>query len=76
VSACSLLGIAYTRLIRSSSSAAAIVQPPYLVLQFISGVFLQYSQVPPFLKVIAATFREVDGPGPALRLPPRLGGGG
>lgn len=56
VSACSLLGIAYTRLIRSSSSAAAIVQPPYLVLQFISGVFLQYSQVPPFLQTIAAAF--------------------
>ena len=56
VTACSLLGVAYTRLIRSSSSAAAIVQPPYLVLQFISGVFLQYSQVPPFLQAIAAAF--------------------
>lgn len=56
VSACSLLGIAYTRLIRSSSGAAAIVQPPYLVLQFISGVFLQFSQVPPFLQAIASIF--------------------
>src|SRR5690606_11178614 len=56
VSACSLLGIAYTRLIRSSSGAAAIVQPPYLVLQFISGVFLQFSQVPPFLQAVASIF--------------------
>ncbi len=56
VSACSLLGIAYTRLIRSSSGAAAIVQPPYLVLQFISGVFLQFSEVPPFLQAIASLF--------------------
>ncbi len=56
VSACSLLGIAYTRLIRSSSAASAIVQPPYLILQFISGVFLQYSAVPPFLQAIASLF--------------------
>jgi len=56
VSACSLLGIAYTRLIRSSSSATAIVQPPYLVLQFISGVFLLYSEVPRFLQIIASIF--------------------
>ncbi len=56
VAACSLLGIAYTRLIRTGSSAPAIVQPPYLVLQFISGVFLQYSEVPGGLKVVASLF--------------------
>ena len=56
VAACSLLGIAYTRLIKSSSAAAAVVQPPYLVLQFISGVFLQYSQVPSFLQFVTSLF--------------------
>ncbi|MCC6959500.1 MAG: ABC transporter permease [Dehalococcoidia bacterium] len=56
VASCSLLGIAYTRLIRTGSSAPAVVQPPYLILQFISGVFLQYSQVPGFLKVVASIF--------------------
>ncbi|HMO53714.1 MAG TPA: ABC transporter permease [Tepidiformaceae bacterium] len=56
VSACSLLGIAYTRMIPSSSAAAAIVQPPYLVLQFISGVFLQFSVVPGFLQAVASIF--------------------
>jgi ABC-2 type transport system permease protein len=56
VSACSLLGIAYTRMIPGSSAAAAIVQPPYLVLQFISGVFLQFSVVPGFLQVVASIF--------------------
>jgi ABC-2 type transport system permease protein len=56
VASCSLLGIAYTRLIRTGSSAPAIVQPPYLVLQFISGVFLQYSEVPGGLKVVASLF--------------------
>ncbi|MBK9612846.1 MAG: ABC transporter permease [Dehalococcoidia bacterium] len=45
VGSCSLLGLAYTRLIRTGSSAPAIVQPPYLVLQFISGS-LQYNEVP------------------------------
>jgi ABC-2 type transport system permease protein len=56
ISACSLLGIAYTRLIRNGQSAPAIVQPPYLVLQFISGVFLQYSEVPGGLKAVASIF--------------------
>lgn len=56
VASCSLLGIAYTRLIRTGSSAPAVVQPPYLTLQFISGVFLQYSQVPSFLKAVASIF--------------------
>lgn len=56
VASCSLLGIAYTRLIRTGSSAPAVVQPPYLILQFISGVFIQYSQVPGFLKVVASVF--------------------
>lgn len=56
IASCSLLGMAYTRLIRTGSSAAAVVQPPYLTLQFISGVFLQYNQVPGFLKAVASIF--------------------
>lgn len=56
IAGCSLLGIAYTRLIRTGGSAPAIVQPPYLILQFISGVFLQYSEVPAGLKMVAAIF--------------------
>jgi len=56
VCACSLLGIAYTRLIPNATSANAIVQPPYLTLQFISGVFFQYRDIPPFLQVIASIF--------------------
>lgn len=56
VGSCSLLGLAYTRLIRTGSSAPAIVQPPYLVLQFISGVFLQYNEVPSGLKAVASIF--------------------
>lgn len=56
VSSCCLLGIAYTRLIPSAAAAAAIVQPPYLILQFISGVFIPYSEVPPWLQGVASIF--------------------
>lgn len=56
IASCSLLGIAYTRLIRTGSSASAVIQPPYLILQFISGVFFQYSQVPGGLKIVASIF--------------------
>jgi ABC-2 type transport system permease protein len=51
-----VLGIAYTRLIRNARSAAAVVQPPFLVLQFISGVFFRYSDVPDWLQAVAAVF--------------------
>lgn len=56
VASCSLLGIAYTRLIPEGSAANAIVQPPYLTLQFISGVFFAYSQIPSGLKLVASLF--------------------
>ncbi len=54
--ACALLGIAYTRLIPNARSAVAIVQPPFLILQFISGVFFQYNDIPGWLKAVAAVF--------------------
>lgn len=56
VSSSSLLGIAYTALIRSATSGATVVQPPFLVLQFISGVFFVYSDVPRFLQIVASVF--------------------
>lgn len=56
VSSCSLLGVAYTRLIPDPTSATAIVQVPYLTLQFISGVFFQYSTIPGWLKFVASLF--------------------
>jgi len=56
VASCSLLGIAYTRLIRDASSAAAVIQPPYLTLQFISGVFFKFGEVPGWLQAIASLF--------------------
>ncbi len=56
VVSCSLLGIAYTWLIRSATSGPTVVQPPFLVLQFISGVFFVYSDVPRSLQLAASLF--------------------
>ncbi len=56
IASCSLLGIAYTRLIPNAQAASAIVQPPYLILEFISGVFFVYGDLPPFLRFIGMLF--------------------
>jgi ABC-2 type transport system permease protein len=54
--ACTLLGIAVSSLARNGRSASATVTPVALVLQFISGVFFQFSQVPTWLQTVAAVF--------------------
>jgi ABC-2 type transport system permease protein len=69
VTACSLLGIAASNLARSQRSAAAVMNLPYLVLAFVSGIFftpvsalpkplLAFSSVFP-LKWMAQGFRSV-----------------
>jgi ABC-2 type transport system permease protein len=54
--ACTLLGIAVSSLARNGRSASATVTPIALVLQFISGVFFQFSQVPGWMQTVAALF--------------------
>ena len=54
--ACTLLGIAISSLAKNGRSASATVTPIALVLQFISGVFFQFSQVPDWLQTVAAVF--------------------
>jgi ABC-2 type transport system permease protein len=54
--ACTLLGIAVSSLAKNGRSASAMVTPIALVLQFISGVFFQFSQVPVWMQTIAAFF--------------------
>ncbi|UOY01150.1 ABC transporter permease [Blastococcus sp. PRF04-17] len=54
--ACTLLGIAISSLAKNGRSASATVTPIALVLQFISGVFFQFSQVPEWLQTVAAIF--------------------
>ncbi|SFL91185.1 ABC transporter permease [Geodermatophilus ruber] len=54
--ACTLLGIAVSSLAKNGRSASAMVTPIALVLQFISGVFFQFSQVPAWMQTIASLF--------------------
>ena len=54
--ACTLLGIAVSSLAKNGRSASAMVTPIALVLQFISGVFFLFSQVPTWMQTIAALF--------------------
>lgn len=56
VSACCLAGIAYTRLIPNARSAPAIIMPVYLVMEFISGVFFQFTDVPRWMQWVANIF--------------------
>ncbi|WP_088289615.1 ABC transporter permease [Kineosporia sp. A_224] len=51
-----VVGIAYSSVPRSSRSAGAVVSPVVIVLQFISGVFFVYSQLPGWMQNIAAVF--------------------
>jgi ABC-2 type transport system permease protein len=54
--ASTLLGIAVSSLAKNGRSASATVTPIALVLQFISGVFFPFSQVPEWLQTVAAFF--------------------
>ncbi|HWU45518.1 MAG TPA: ABC transporter permease [Humibacter sp.] len=51
-----VLGIALSALPRSGKSASAVIVPIVLVLQFISGVFLQFTMLPRWLQNVASLF--------------------
>ena len=51
-----VLGIAYSSVPRSAKSAAAVVSPVVIVLQFISGVFFVYSELPGWMQDAASFF--------------------
>jgi ABC-2 type transport system permease protein len=54
--ACALLAVAYSSAIPNARSAPAIVTLPFLILQFISGVFFPYNQLPAWMQTLAAFF--------------------
>lgn len=56
VTAGTLLGIAFSSVPRSGRSASAVVSPIVIVLQFISGVFFVYSELPGWMQRIAEVF--------------------
>jgi ABC-2 type transport system permease protein len=56
VAACTLCGIAFSSLPREGKRAPAMVTPVALVLQFISGVFFVFTELPGWMQQIAALF--------------------
>ncbi|MBQ1071732.1 ABC transporter permease [Micromonospora sp. C31] len=56
VTACTLCGIAISSLARTARSGSAVVTPVALVLQFISGVFFVFTELPTWMQQVAAIF--------------------
>jgi ABC-2 type transport system permease protein len=56
VTTSAVLGIALSRVPRSGKSATSVILPITLVLQFISGVYLPFSQLPDWLQNVASFF--------------------
>jgi ABC-2 type transport system permease protein len=56
VAVCTLLGIAVSSVPRSGRGAAAVLNLPYIALQFISGVFFTFSGLPSGVQQVGAVF--------------------
>jgi len=54
ITACTLLGIAVTGLVKNGKSAPAIISPIAIVLQFISGVFFVFASLPAWMQEVAS----------------------
>jgi ABC-2 type transport system permease protein len=53
---CALLGIAISSVPKSAKSASSVVVLPFLILQFISGVYISISTIPDWMMDIGALF--------------------
>ncbi|KJK37652.1 ABC transporter [Streptomyces variegatus] len=56
ITACALLGIAISSVPNSANSASSVVVLPFLVLQFISGVYIAIGTIPDWMLTIGALF--------------------
>jgi ABC-2 type transport system permease protein len=57
VAACSLMGIAASSIPRSAArNGVAVITLPFIVLEFISGVFVPFTLIPPWMQDIASVF--------------------
>jgi ABC-2 type transport system permease protein len=56
ITACTLLGIAVSSLAPNRRSASALISPAALLLEFVSGVFMPFGQLPHWLQVVASLF--------------------
>ena len=53
---CTLLGIAFSSVPKTGRGAPAIVTPIVIILQFISGVFFIFSDLPPWMRTLSSLF--------------------
>lgn len=51
-----VLGVAMSSLVTHAGSAAAVMNLPTLTLSFISGIFIRYTEIPPWLYGFASLF--------------------
>ena len=56
VTTCAVLGIALSAVPRSGRSATAVIIPITIVLQFISGVYIGFNNLPTWLQNVASVF--------------------
>jgi ABC-2 type transport system permease protein len=56
LTACALLGIAISSVPRSAKSASSVVVLPFLLLQFVSGVYISVDTIPGWMLDIGAVF--------------------
>ncbi len=56
VASCTLLGLAVAGVVRHGRSASAIVTPIAVILQFLSGVYFVYGDLPGWLQAVGAGF--------------------
>lgn len=56
VVACSLIGVALSSIAKSTRSAAGVLNLPYVVLQFLSGVFIMQAALPESLRTVGSFF--------------------
>jgi ABC-2 type transport system permease protein len=56
ITSCTLLGLAVSGLVRNARTASAIVTPLAILLQFISGVYFVFDQLPGWLQDVASLF--------------------
>jgi ABC-2 type transport system permease protein len=56
ITACTLLGIAVSSLAPNRRSASALISPAALLLEFVSGVFMPFGQLPHWLQVLSSLF--------------------
>ncbi|MFD9706295.1 ABC transporter permease [Lentzea sp. NPDC059081] len=56
VISCSLIGVALSSIAKNTRNAAGVLNLPYIVLQFLSGVFIMQTALPESLRVTGSLF--------------------